>query len=87
MKRKPRGKWMLETYVTGIEYNFVEHVGRLYMDRACCCDMEACIDYIRNIDPRVERIRTFARYEEDTFYCRASDGTWKAHKVRPGRLK
>ena len=34
-----RGKPMLGTYVTGVEYNFVYSAARLYMDRDCCCDM------------------------------------------------
>jgi hypothetical protein len=34
---------LLETSVTEIEYNFVNHSGRLYMERGCCCDMTACI--------------------------------------------
>jgi hypothetical protein len=77
MSRKDRGKQMLQTSVTGIEYSFVHHAGRLYMERGCCCDMTDCINFFRKIDPEVESIRTFAGIEEDTTY-RCHDEKWRA---------
>jgi hypothetical protein len=63
-----RGRQMLETSVTGFEYNFISRAGRLYMEPDCCCDMTACIEYFQNIDPDVRSIRTFAGIKTDTAY-------------------
>jgi hypothetical protein len=80
VKHFNRGKQMLQTSVTGFEYSFVHHTGRLYMPRGCCCDMTDCVNFFRKIDPDVEAIRTFAGIEEDTAYQR-HDGKWRAsHK-------
>jgi len=78
MVKRPRGKQMLGADVTGIEYSFVSHAGRLYMAPGDCCDMTDCINYFRRIDPEVERIRTFSGIEDDTTYRRLSDGRWEA---------
>jgi hypothetical protein len=72
------GEWMLQTHVTGIECDFINHTARLHMDHGCCCDMADCIDYFRKLDPDVELIRTFAGAEDDTIYRRSPDGEWKA---------
>ena len=72
-------KHWFRTPVTGIEYSFKYHTGRLYMESHCCCDMQGCINFFRNIDPDVELIRTFAGIKEDTSYRRCSDGIrWQA---------
>jgi hypothetical protein len=73
-----RGKQMLGTNVEGIEYNFVAHAGRLYMERGCCCDMTDCINFFRRIDPDVSFIRTIAGIVDDTSYRRLADGQWQA---------
>jgi hypothetical protein len=76
-----RGKQMLGTSVTGMEYNFQSRAGRLYMDRGCCCDMTDCINYFRRIDPDVTSIRTFAGIEDDTAYVLRPGNQWEAiHK-------
>lgn len=76
---------MLETEVHGLEYNFVSHVGRLYMARGCCCDMAACINFFRGLDPHVECIRTFAGIQTDTAYHRLLSGKWQA--TAPGGVE
>jgi hypothetical protein len=77
MKTK-RGKQMLGTTVTEIEYNFCSHSGRVYMERDCCVDMTDCVNYFQRIDPDVAAIRTFAGVKEDTSYRRHPDGKWEA---------
>jgi hypothetical protein len=74
-----RGKQILGTSVTGVEYNFIYRAGRLYMDRGCCCDMADCINFFRQIDREVASIRTIAGIEEDTSYRLLADGRWEAH--------
>lgn len=90
MSKAKRGKQMLETSVLGIEYNFVNHSGRLYMESKCCCDMTACINYFRQIDPDVSSIRTIAGIEDDTSYRLLADGRWQAShqgsKFEPGKI-
>jgi hypothetical protein len=82
MKTKS-GMQMLGTTVTGIEYNFCSHAGRVYMERDCCVDMTDCVNYFRRLDPNVAAIRTFAGVEEDASYRRLPDGRWEArHKGR-----
>jgi hypothetical protein len=42
MTQDKRGRQMLGCRVNEIEYSFVHHAGRLYMDRGDCCDMADC---------------------------------------------
>jgi hypothetical protein len=85
MKMNNRGRQMLGTRVTGVEYNFNSRAGRLYMDRRCCCDMANCINFFRQIDPEVAVIRTFAGIKEDTTYRLLADGQWQA-RTADGRI-
>ena len=79
--REYRGRFMLGTYVTGMEYNFQSHTARLYLDKGCCCDIEDCVDFFQRIDPDVQIIRTFTLLQEDTCYRRDARGqTWGALK-------
>ena len=80
-----RGKQMLESSVVGIEYNFVNRSARLYMEKGCCCDMTACINFFRQIDPEVSFIRTIAGIVDDTSYRRLADGQWQALDHDGGR--
>jgi hypothetical protein len=69
---------MLATYVLRVEYEFADRVGCLFQEDRCCCDMTACIEFFKKIDPQVRYIRTMAGDEEDTSYRRGSDGRWQA---------
>ena len=55
-------------------YDFVRRVGTLNLMRNDRCDMAGCIALFERIDPKVERINTFAGGNR-TGYVRV-DGEW-----------
>ena len=73
----------LKTDVDGLEYNFNTGVGRLYMPRGCCTDMDGCVRLFTVIDPNVKMIRTLSGLEWDTVYERCGE-RWEARD--PGRV-
>jgi hypothetical protein len=58
------------TPVESLTYNFVRHIGQLYLPEGCCCDMDGCIELFQKIDKNVRRIDTFSGMESDTIYIR-----------------
>src|SRR5262245_26247789 len=66
----------LATELTGLEYDFKAHTGRLHMAAACSCDMRGCIALFQRIDPEVQRIEAFAGGVPDIIY-HIVDGDWR----------
>ena len=66
-----------KTQVHELRYNFDISTGWLYLPHGCCTDMAGCIALFQAIDPKVERIGTYAGANRDTSYQLTKDG-WKA---------
>lgn len=64
--------------VREIAHHFDGHTGILHMAPGNNCDMEACIEVFKAIDPEVKLIITIAGGQMDTIYKRTADGTWGA---------
>ena len=64
--------------VEGLTYDFERMEGALHLARNHCCDMTACINLFKRIDPRVQFIQTFAAGVMDTKYRLRSSGEWVA---------
>lgn len=76
----------LKCRVSGLEYDFRNHVGVLLMPPRACCDMRGCIALFENIDPDVAQIHTVQckgeHRQSDTAYVKV-DGIWRALDRRP----
>ncbi len=51
-----------------LSYDGDSLVGLLYLPARHCCDMRACVQLFKQIDPDVKRIETFSGCEPDTIY-------------------
>jgi hypothetical protein len=71
------GRQMLDASVLRLSYSFETTSGILYVEEGTCCDMTACIEFFKKIDPQVTRIATMAGKEPDTSY-HLRDGKWEA---------
>jgi len=63
------------TLVDSISYDVRKRIGTVKMPRTCCTDMSGAIDLFERIDPKVERIETYAGGRRDTFHIRPHPAT------------
>jgi hypothetical protein len=66
-----------QCHLTGLSYDFAQHVGLLLMAEGECCDMTGCVRLFEAIDPNCARIETVSGKEIDTAYVRNERG-WRA---------
>jgi hypothetical protein len=64
-----RGRWSnaLVCRVMSAVYDRRTRTGRVFMAPVHCCDMSGAIKLFQQVDPRVDRIETYAGGEPDTF--------------------
>lgn len=68
----------LQCDVKKLIYDFDTKQGVLHMDSGDCCDMVACIELFRSIDPDVRAIDTYSGSLLDTRYKLKEKG-WGAY--------
>ncbi len=71
----------LQIRVVKLEYDFVNHCGRLYQEWMSYCDMGGCLKLFKAIDPNVVAILTFDDGKPDTLY-RKEGSKWTAYDVQ-----
>lgn len=71
----------LHCSINELHYDFDARIGKLYMPPDNCCDMGACIELFKKIDPKVRLIDAFAGDELDITYARYGD-SWDAKDRR-----
>ncbi len=69
---------LLMCQVNDLTYDFGKKAGVLHMAPGNCCHKPGCTDLFERIDPKAQRIETFAGDKADTINVRERGGDWRA---------